>query len=656
MGHPRQLESNAWMDKPIYLLRWPPSIDTLLDRRGLLDDEPAKWDRVMRRAQKKLHMQKTDVLIVRFISKLRLYEILTLIFLNLVNYRIWRIQCKSLFTLVMIAASHEVFGQDCNSNGIDDACELSCGSTGGLCDVPGCGTKTDCNLNGIPDDCDIIFGGFADCNLNGIPDECDLMATTLQRVTASDPQPLASFGNSLAIQGDIAVIGAEQDEAMIEGGSNVGAVYVFRRDALVWQQVTKLIALDGQPGAYFGNSVAIDGDTIVIGARRDGSAGLNSGSVYVFRELEGAWVQEAKLTASDAASGDRFGVSVAIEGNTVVVGANYKWVPGQGARVGCAYIFERSEDVWQEVAKLTADDPQTDDYFGSLVAISDGIVAIGTPYDDDEFGNNVGSISFFEMQQGVWAQTEKFLNNDDPAAGIIGNLFILLGDWLVIGKPDDDEAGNNAGAILVYERIDSVWELSSKIFPDDPVSQHRFGFSVAFYDDVLVAGTYFGSKASEIDTAYLFRKFGDTWEQIVKLTDGDDAGGDNFGTTVAVDGETAIIGARTDNLIESSGTGAAYFVTLPQSNDCNGNTVLDQCESDADGDGTIDACDNCPNQLTGDVNGDSLVDISDIAGFAAISLNSTVATEDELCAADINEDGLVDGRDIQSLVNNLLLP
>src|SRR6185503_19688910 len=186
------------------------------------------------------------------------------------------------------------------------------------------------------------------------------------------------FGDSVAVSGDTAVVGAIGDD---DGGTSSGSAYVFVRSAGVWSQQQKLTASDALAGDEFGYSVAVSGDTAVVGARSDSDAGTFSGSAYVFVRSAGVWSQQQKLTASDAAAGDFFGFSVAVSGDTAVVGAIFDDDAGSGS--GSAYVFVRSAGVWSQQQKLTASDAAASDSFGASVAVSGDTAVVGASFDSD---------------------------------------------------------------------------------------------------------------------------------------------------------------------------------------------------------------------------------------------------------------------------------
>ena len=217
-----------------------------------------------------------------------------------------------------------------------------------------------------------VVGAYADDDAGGSSGSAYIFVrngttwTEQEKLTASDAASRDQFGNSVSISGDYAVVGAYTDDD--GGSSNSGSAYIFVRNGTTWSQQQKLTASDAAAGDQFGNSVSISGDYAVVGAYADDDAGGQSGSAYIFVRNGTAWTEQQKLTASDAASSDQFGRSVSISGDYAVVGAHQN--AGAGSRSGSAYIFVRNGTTWTEQEKLTASDAASGDYFGSSVSIS----------------------------------------------------------------------------------------------------------------------------------------------------------------------------------------------------------------------------------------------------------------------------------------------
>jgi hypothetical protein len=203
------------------------------------------------------------------------------------------------------------------------------------------------------------------------------------KFTAADGAKADWFGVSTAIDGDYTVIGAHFDD---DDSTNAGSAYVFKRSGTIWQQVAKLKAGDARPNANFGRCVALSGEYVIVGAPGDRGASLRAGAAYIFRRTsdEGStWIQEAKLTASDAAIEDFFGISVDIDGDYAIVGAHQDDNEA-GNNAGSAYIFKHNSEGsgWTQQAKLVASGVRGEegtgkDHFGISVAIDSEYVIIG---------------------------------------------------------------------------------------------------------------------------------------------------------------------------------------------------------------------------------------------------------------------------------------
>jgi hypothetical protein len=219
--------------------------------------------------------------------------------------------------------------------------------------------------------------------------KCDLFVsgstfTQQQKLVANDGAASDYFSESgVALDGDTLVVGARNYD---DNGSNSGSVYVFVRSGTTWTQQQKLVANDGASSDWFGNSVALDGDTLVVGAYGDDDNGSISGSVYVFVRSGTTWSQQQKLVANDGVASGKFGDSVALNGDTLVVGASGD--DDKGDMSGSAYIYVRSGTTWSQQQKLVASDGVAGDSFGVFVAL-DGDTAVVGAYGDDGYKGSV---------------------------------------------------------------------------------------------------------------------------------------------------------------------------------------------------------------------------------------------------------------------------
>lgn len=257
-----------------------------------------------------------------------------------------------------------------------------------------------------------------------------------QRLTASDGSLFSFFGNSVAVSGSTIVVGS----------SNKG-VYIFNRQGRSWVQTQKLIGSDVVQGDNFGLSVAISGSTIVIGASFDDIGGtINQGSAYVFEREGRSWIQTQKLTASDGAESDAFGNSVAISGSTIVVGAFFDTIGGNFFE-GSAYVFERDGESWIQTQKLTASDGAAADNFGNSVALSGSTIIVGSP----DHNNSRGAAYVFNRDGESWVETHKLTASDAKPVDLFGTSVAISGSTIVVGAPFVKLDGNFAqGAAYVF--------------------------------------------------------------------------------------------------------------------------------------------------------------------------------------------------------------
>jgi hypothetical protein len=242
----------------------------------------------------------------------------------------------------------------------------------------------------------------------------------------------------VAVDGDTVVVGADEDD---DQGSLSGSAYVFVRNGGSWAQQAKLTASGGVSGDRFGRSVALKGETVFIASQGDDDLGNQSGAVYVFGRTGVTWTQQAKLTASDAAAFDTFGASVALEGDTALIGAFGD--DDKGAISGSVYVFRRNGNVWSEQAKLTASDGAAFDSFGSSVALDGNTALIGAVADDDK-GPSSGSAYVFTRTGGTWSQQAKLTASDGAAQDLFGFAVGLSGDTAFISAAE-------AEAVYAYQ-------------------------------------------------------------------------------------------------------------------------------------------------------------------------------------------------------------
>ncbi len=415
----------------------------------------------------------------------------------------------------------------------------------------------------------------------------------IDKLTASDRAGGDDFGSSVAIDDGTAVVGAPKDD-------DKGSAYVFTKVSGVWSQVVKLTASDGAANDQFGWSVAMDGDTVVVGARGDEG---KPGAAYVFTRVSGVWSEVIKLTASDGAADDQFGHSVAMDGDTVVIGAHQDDSKDDDdndvTNSGSAYVFTKptTGDGWagssgNETAKLTASERTAYDRFGRSVAVHGNTVVVGAHLDD----NKRGSAYVFTKPttDGGWAdstgtETAKLTASDGETDDYFGYSVAVDNDTVFVGAQRDHAPSNDSGSAYVFTKPDGGWADSTgtetaKLTASDGEGGDYFGTSVTVNGNTAVIGAYYDDIIADDEngarsgSAYVFIKPDGGWVngiETAKLTlpagDGNEED-DEFGISVAVDGESIMVGApEGDAEVEvDDNSGSIYVLGIPQWMDIHG--------------------------------------------------------------------------------------
>jgi hypothetical protein len=518
---------------------------------------------------------------------------------------------------------------DSDGDGIGDACDPCTDLDGDGFGNPGfpantCPTdtcpllanapQTDTDGDGVGDACDncpfTANPSQADSDGNGVGDACQpcpLGLPPIATLTASDAAAGDEFARNSAADGNTLVFGAALND---DFGADSGSAYVFVRSGGGWAEQAKLTALDGQAGDQLGRPVWVSGDTVVVGAQGDDDGGADAGAAYVFVRSGTTWTGQAKLRASDAAAGDRFGVSVGVAGDTAVVGADLD--DGVGANSGAAYVFVRSGSTWSQLPKLTALDAAAGDQFGISASISGDTIVVGAAGDSDA-GSFSGSAYVFTRSGTTWSQQAKLTALDGAAGDLFGNSVFLSGDTVLIGATGDDDAGPDAGSVYVFVRSGSTWTQQAKLMASDAGAGDGFGGTSVLSGDTAVIGVPIDDNpviGTNTGSAYVFTRSGTTWTQQAKVVSPDPDPVDNFGNSVAIAGSEVVIGARFDDPSLINNAGAAYVYGLTCGPVCGSADF--NCDGDIGTDSDIEgffAClaGNCPSApctSSADFNGD----------------------------------------------------
>src|SRR5579872_1989153 len=364
------------------------------------------------------------------------------------------------------------------------------------------------------------------------------------------------FGTSIAVSGSTVVVGRSLGNV---GASGAAFVYV-KTAATNWNNLLPVAVLtpsDGLDSDAFGTSVAIEGDTIVVGDPPfSGCHDCNPGRSYVYVKPAGGWsgtmTQTAELTASDGISGAYLGSSISISGNTVAVGA-----PGEGP--GAVYVYVEPANGWVNTtqnAKLTALGGLTGDQFGASVSFSDNTVVAGAP-NASGISVQTGVAYVYVQLEGGWTnmtQTAKLTASDGVSFDQLGFSVAINGGTVIAGAPRASGLNSNTGAAYVFTEPAGGWKnetQNAKLTAPDGVTGNELGAAVAVLPDIAAAGAPYRQNGP-VDLvgypgggAYVFTKSGSTWSStsVQLLTGSDSHNASLFGSAVGINGHLLTIGA-----------------------------------------------------------------------------------------------------------------
>lgn len=359
------------------------------------------------------------------------------------------------------------------------------------------------------------------------------------RLAAPRPAEYAYFGASLAIRDDTLVVGAWGEG---DAGSNAGAVYVFERDGENWAYQSRLTASDASPGARFGHSVAMDADTVLVGAPYDSEGGFRVGAAYVFERDGTAWTEVDKILPVNAIDDMHFGSALDVDTGTSIIGASGPGAPS-------AHVFVRSAEGWRQQAVFTPTEPDTRAHYGSSVGIHRGTAVVGAWTDTHDDGEALlpsgGEVYVFERSGESWLEADRLRI---AGAEMFGVAVAVDAETIAVGAPGAREA------VYVFRRTDAGWLLGQEIQAGSGSVEH-FGVALALTTDHLVIGAPGHDRRT--GTAYVYARDQDGWIKESRIVAPGTPEGLQLGGAVASDAGTIVLGATGD---ESDGvaSGAAY--------------------------------------------------------------------------------------------------
>eukprot|EP01084_Bolivina_argentea_P317107 549766_1 len=398
--------------------------------------------------------------------------------------------------------------------------------------------------------------------------------TQTTKLVANDSVAPGDFGISVSIDNNIALIASFGDAYIFEKQININQV--------LWTQTARLVPNDGTAFINFGYSVSIHNNSALISSHTDDAMAFNSGSAYIFEKVNfGTSVSInnnialiGKLVANDGIAGDQFGMSVSIDNNIALIASfgdayifekqininQVLWTqtarlvpndgtafinfgysvsihnnsaligwPGNGIDSGSAYIFEKVNEIWIQTAKLVPNDA-ANDHFGTSVSIHNNIALIGSP--------SPGHAYIFEKVNGAWTQTAKLVANDGVASDNFGTSVSINNNIALIGSPYNDDMGSNSGSAYIFEK-DATWTQTAKLVANDGIAGDQFGMSVSIDNNIALIASF--------GDAYIFEKQINInqvlWTQTARLVPNGGTASDAFGMSVSIHNNIALIGS-----------------------------------------------------------------------------------------------------------------
>ena len=375
------------------------------------------------------------------------------------------------------------------------------------------------------------------------------------RLTSGNPVADAQFGRSVAMSGELVAVG--------EGGDGaVGAVYLYKRQGHSYVPEATLTFPDEipevcpQPGVVgncseFGRSVAIQGNTVFVGARFAPVGSENAGAVYTFRKQRNTWRFEDKIVSPVPEEWDNFGRAVAVQGNLMVVTARKS-----SLEEGSAYLFEKKGGTWVHKADLVAGDTAPGAFFGQSVDMQGDLIVIGARNANP---NEAGAVYFFRKSHDGWTEIAKVFPDNGKKNDQFGFTVDISGNTVAVGARRADPGSlTDAGAVYVYSVKNDSVDFVTRLSPADAGAKDEFGQSVAIAGDTIAAGAW--KDDSKLGSIYLFRRNGGQWNEAGKITASDGVAGDEFGYSLAAFGNRMVTGAH----FADAKAGVAYVLPVRQ--------------------------------------------------------------------------------------------
>jgi MYXO-CTERM domain-containing protein len=403
------------------------------------------------------------------------------------------------------------------------------------------------------------------------------------QLSAPQPESRAFLGQAVAVQGDTAVVGSPGRD--VDGNTRAGSLFVYTYDGSSWTRQQELTSSNPERDAFFGRSVAIDGDTLVVG---QSSVGGES-SVHMFTRSGGTWSRQQIVTIDepDISPEPALGLEVALEGDTALVGAPLQ--RGDNSIAGFVYVFTRSNGSWSQTQRLSASDAGARAQFGDSISLDGDLAVIGAPAADSSV-DGAGAAYSFQKSGGTWTQQQKLTSPDPKEYAYFGSDVSLDGSKALVGarSPFAYEPAR-PGAAYLFAQSGGTWNLTEHLSACDGSEDDQFGRSVALGQDLALVGASGAEvrppmgRAADDGAVYAYTPQGGSWNHADKFFN---ESADNFGTTLARDGQRVVVGdpdfiAQPEDGEVITQAGQAFAFSIDPTSAGGGETV---CDGDSNGD------------------------------------------------------------------------
>lgn len=385
-------------------------------------------------------------------------------------------------------------------------------------------------------------------------------------LTVDSASPYSNYGETVAVTGDWAFVGAPDDQ--VNGSNYVGSVYAFRKTPAGWIEHQRLNASNGSLFYTFGHALAADGDRVVIGAPN--TLGGGNGGAYVFRFDGQDWVEEQILSQTTGWSGDWFGWSVDIQGDRIVVGSMWSRQPGLNwggpNHAGAAWVFRHNGASWALEQELGASDMDGYDLFGASVSLDGATLVVGARGEGDPAGGGVvigyiGAVYVFDLVAGVWTESQKLRARNFSENAWFGEAVALDSPWLLVGSPGKTGGGiYGKGAAYMFRRTAGAWAETAKI---ESSGTGTFGHDVAIDGDLaVVASGGYDFLGNAQGAVHPLRRSGTSWIAEPARNPGGLGPWDLFAQDVDLEGNRMVTCAYVESMPPPNSPGAGFVYDL----------------------------------------------------------------------------------------------